>query len=44
MSALRQGDPCVVARIEDGAVIIDLRTVAPDQDSALTVALEQALG
>ena len=28
-AALRRGDPPVVARIEDGRVVLDLRTVAP---------------
>lgn len=44
LAALRRGDPCVVGRIEDGAVIIDLRTVAPELDVALASALERALG
>jgi L-seryl-tRNA(Ser) seleniumtransferase len=42
--ALRTGDPCVVARIEADAVLVDLRTVDPGADDALAVAIEQALG
>jgi hypothetical protein len=34
----------VVARVEQGAVLLDLRTVAANQDGALTQALEGALG
>ena len=32
---LRAGDPPVVGRIEDGAVLLDLRTVEPSDDAAL---------
>jgi L-seryl-tRNA(Ser) seleniumtransferase len=32
---LREGDPAVVARIVDGRLLFDLRTVLPDQDDAL---------
>ena len=32
---LRTLDPPVIARIEEGAVVIDLRTVLPDQDEVL---------
>jgi L-seryl-tRNA(Ser) seleniumtransferase len=31
-SRLRQGDPPVIARVEDGRVLLDLRTVFPEQD------------
>jgi L-seryl-tRNA(Ser) seleniumtransferase len=34
-SALRAGRPPVVARIEDGRVLVDLRTVPPEQDEVL---------
>lgn len=40
---LRAGDPCVVARIEDGAVILDLRSVPPERDEELVGALAGAL-
>ncbi len=33
--ALRALDPPVIARIEDDRVLIDLRTVAPDDDERL---------
>jgi L-seryl-tRNA(Ser) seleniumtransferase len=36
---LREGNPPVVARIEDGRVLIDLRTVAPDEEEALARSL-----
>lgn len=36
---LRQGAPRVFGRIHEGRLLIDLRTVARDQDSALTKAL-----
>ncbi len=42
--ALRTGDPCVVARIEDGAVLVDLRTVDPGADEALAGAILRVLG
>ena len=32
---LRSGDPPVIARIADGALILDLRTVAPDEEDDL---------
>lgn len=40
---LRRGTPAVVARIEDGRVLLDLRTVAADDDQALAHALRAAL-
>lgn len=42
--ALRTGAPPVVARVEAGAVSVDLRTVAPDEDGALRAALVAAVG
>jgi L-seryl-tRNA(Ser) seleniumtransferase len=42
-SALRTGEPAVVARIEDGAVLLDPRTVAPGDDSKVLRCLRQAL-
>jgi L-seryl-tRNA(Ser) seleniumtransferase len=41
---LRTGDPPVVARIEDGALLLDPRTVQPREDRALLAALKKALG
>ena len=40
---LRTGEPPVVGRIEDEAVVLDLRTVHPDDDNALADALGSAL-
>jgi L-seryl-tRNA(Ser) seleniumtransferase len=34
-SLLRQGDPPVIARVEDGRVLLDLRTVFPEQDARI---------
>ncbi len=41
--ALRAGDPPVVARIEDGAVMLDPRTVAPADDRRVAAAINAAL-
>ena len=38
---LRSGDPPVVARIEDERLLLDLRTVLPGQDEALSARLRQ---
>ena len=40
---LRTGDPAVVARVQDGAVLLDLRTIDPVDDEALGAALARAL-
>ena len=42
-SALRLGAPAVVARLADGRVLLDLRTVLPDDDDALASAIGAAL-
>ena len=39
---LRAGEPAVVGRVEGGAVHLDLRTVDPEDDAALTIALARA--
>ncbi len=36
---LRANDPPIVARVEDGRVIVDLRTVFPEQDEVIVAAL-----
>ena len=36
---LRQADPPIVARIQDERVVIDLRTVSPDEDETIAAAL-----
>ncbi len=43
LAALRRGTPSVVARIESGAVVADLRTVDPRQDGDLGRAIEAAI-
>lgn len=40
-SRLRGNDPPIIARIEEGRVLLDLRTVFPAQDAALAAALER---
>jgi L-seryl-tRNA(Ser) seleniumtransferase len=42
--ALRAADPPVVARIEDGRLLLDLRTVFEDQEPALIAAVRSARG
>ena len=39
MAALRAHDPPVVARSREGRILVDLRTVAPEEDAALASAL-----
>jgi L-seryl-tRNA(Ser) seleniumtransferase len=39
---LRGGDPAVMARVTDDALVVDLRTVAVDEEDALFAALAQA--
>jgi L-seryl-tRNA(Ser) seleniumtransferase len=41
---LRAGDPPVIGRVEDGAVLLDLRTIDPGDDALLADAIERALG
>jgi L-seryl-tRNA(Ser) seleniumtransferase len=42
-TALRRGSPSVVARIVDGRVLVDLRTILPAEDEELRAALQAAL-
>jgi len=44
LARLRSGDPPVVARAERGRVVLDLRTVPPEQDALVAAALTEALG
>ena len=37
---LRNSDPPIIARVEDGRVLLDLRTVAPEQDALIAQALQ----
>jgi L-seryl-tRNA(Ser) seleniumtransferase len=41
-SSLRGADPPIIARVEEGRVLLDLRTVFPEQDEAVVKALKQA--
>jgi L-seryl-tRNA(Ser) seleniumtransferase len=43
LARLRSGEPCVVGRIAEGAVILDLRTVDPADDPRLHAAVVAAL-
>jgi L-seryl-tRNA(Ser) seleniumtransferase len=38
---LRAGDPPIIARVEEGRVLLDLRTVFPEQDDAVVKTLKQ---
>jgi L-seryl-tRNA(Ser) seleniumtransferase len=40
-SELRKYTPTIVARVEEGRVMLDLRTVFPDQDAVIATALKQ---
>ena len=40
---LRAGDPALIARVQEGRLLIDLRTVAPEADRAVEEALVAAL-
>ncbi|HEX5147702.1 MAG TPA: L-seryl-tRNA(Sec) selenium transferase, partial [Candidatus Limnocylindrales bacterium] len=44
LAALRAGTPGVIGRIEDGRVILDLRTVDPERDADLVTAIRAATG
>jgi L-seryl-tRNA(Ser) seleniumtransferase len=41
---LRRTDPPVIARVEDGRVLLDLRTVFPEQDEVLSAVLNRVQG
>ncbi len=43
LAALRLGTPIVIGHIVDDRVVLDLRTVDPDEDAALAGAVERAL-
>ncbi|MSR36586.1 MAG: L-seryl-tRNA(Sec) selenium transferase [Gemmatimonadetes bacterium] len=42
-TALRAGDPPVVARVEEGELVLDLRTVDPEDDALLARRLRESL-
>jgi L-seryl-tRNA(Ser) seleniumtransferase len=39
-SHLRVSDPPIIARVEEGRVLLDLRTVFPEQDEMVALALQ----
>jgi hypothetical protein len=41
---LRENDPPIIARVEDGRVLLDLRTVFPEQDAVIAGALMRISG
>ena len=41
---LRGGDPPIIARVEEGRVLLDLRTVFPEQDDCMVKALQALAG
>ena len=43
LARLRQGDPPVVGYLRQGRLILDLRTVAPEDDDLLVTAVQAAL-
>ena len=40
---LRRGDPAILGRVDDGAVLLDLRSILPEQDAPVIAALRRAL-
>jgi L-seryl-tRNA(Ser) seleniumtransferase len=42
-SKLRKGSPAVIARVQDGDLLLDLRTVLPDQDEEIGRRLAEIL-
>ena len=42
--ALRASSPPVIGRIEEGRLLLDVRTIAPREDAALIAAVVQAMG
>ena len=44
LDAFRRGTPCIVARIADDAVILDLRTVDPADDPSVAAAIAALVG
>jgi L-seryl-tRNA(Ser) seleniumtransferase len=42
-AALRAGDPPVLTRVQDEAVLVDLRSVLPEDDAVLEGSLAEVL-
>lgn len=40
---LRRGDPAVVGRVVDGALVLDLRAVAPEEDAVVLAAVREVI-
>lgn len=43
LTALRRGTPAVIGRIENGRVLLDLRTVVPERDAELATAIRAVI-
>jgi L-seryl-tRNA(Ser) seleniumtransferase len=41
LATLRKNDPPIIARVEEGKVLLDLRTVLPGQEEIVVRAFEQ---
>jgi L-seryl-tRNA(Ser) seleniumtransferase len=41
---LRDGTPAIISRIEDGRVLLDLRTIDPQEDGGVIAALARLAG
>jgi L-seryl-tRNA(Ser) seleniumtransferase len=44
LTRLRGHEPPVIARVEHGRVMLDMRTVLPGEESEIVAALKSALG
>ena len=44
LTRLRMGDPCVIGRVAEGAVLLDIRAVEPHRDLGLARAIAAAIG
>lgn len=40
---LRRGEPAILGRVDDGALLLDLRSILPEQDAPVIAALRRAL-
>ena len=43
LAALRAGDPAVIGRVEDGRVVLDMRTIDPATIDDVAASLDAAL-
>jgi L-seryl-tRNA(Ser) seleniumtransferase len=44
LASLRGGDPAIIARVEDGRVLLDLRTVFPAEEAEIVSSLRRITG